>query len=112
MSNVLKNKFAGSKFVKTHEPDKELEISVAHKALIQWETNVDKNKFPYDYIYNYPEETSYAVIVVKSPPKGSEVIIQFTYGNVLPYKFIIDGETIFVCDTLRDIINWFDKEPN
>lgn len=82
------------------------ELPLSHKTLVQWEANVDKNKFEPSYLYNFDEEKQCAVIELYIPEIKS--VIEFTYGRAFPYRFIVDGEEKFVSDSLRDIARWLD----
>lgn len=87
------------------------DISVAHKALLQWEKNVNTNKFEYSYLYNYPVDSQYAVIAITPPLHltGKKIEIWFKYQSTFPYKFMVDDKEVFVADKLRDIIKWLGK---
>lgn len=98
-------------------PEKEPDISEAHRALLQWEANVDATNFDYDYIYNYPDGHEYAVVILKLPDilKGHDILghtaeIQFTYKKMFPYRFLWDGQEVFIADKLREVNTWLNKK--
>lgn len=86
------------------------ELPLEHKTLIQWEANVDKNKFEYGYIYHYEEDNSRAEIALKiEAVVPFKVIIYFTFGRAFPYELVVNDQQVFVSDTLRDVTKWLDN---
>lgn len=107
-----KSPFARQIPVPIKQKEVEPEISEAHKALLQWEANVESSKFEYDYIYNYPEGHEYAVVAIKLPEelKGNEAIVQFTNMRMFPYRLLWNGTEVFIADKLREINTWLNKK--
>lgn len=84
------------------------ELPLIHKTLIQWEENVTNSGFPYSYIYNYNYNEERGEISVTLPFKGYKCEIYFKFGRSLPYIFMVNDKEQFVCDKLKDIMNWLD----
>lgn len=102
----------------------ELDSNLLHlhnKAMLQFEKNVAKVGFNYNYLYNYPlEGEEFAVVKLTTEGTESEdlpYVIHYYFGRSICYDLrctsaLDKGISLFWCDTLRDIENHLNNRNN